>query len=88
MLLCVTETSSVRGEMSHQSNTGNRIHLQWICKSLLVPFVCVAMLATAIGIAAAANTAGPGDGTYGGYTTHYWALTFSTPPTGRSTATA
>jgi uncharacterized protein (DUF427 family) len=30
------------------------------------------MLATAIGIAAAANTAGPGDGTYGGYTTHYW----------------
>jgi hypothetical protein len=58
--------------MSHQSNTGNRIHLQWIFKSLLVPFVCVAVLATAIGIAAAANTAGPGDGTYGGYTTHYW----------------
>ena len=30
------------------------------------------MLAAAIGLAAAANTAGPGDGAYGGYTTHYW----------------
>jgi len=56
----------------HQSNIGNRINVQWIFKSLLVPFVCVALLAAAIGIAAAANTAGPGDGTYGGYTTHYW----------------
>ena len=58
--------------MSHQSNIGNRINVQWIFKSLLVPFVCVALLAAAIGIAAAANSAGPGDGTYGGYTTHYW----------------
>ena len=30
------------------------------------------MVAAAIGIAAAANTAGPGDGTYGGYSSHYW----------------
>jgi uncharacterized protein (DUF427 family) len=30
------------------------------------------MLAATIGVAVAANTAGPGDGTYGGYTTHYW----------------
>jgi hypothetical protein len=30
------------------------------------------MLATAIGIAAAANTVGPGNGTYGGYSSHYW----------------
>ena len=34
--------------------------------------MCLAMLAAAIGIAAAANTAGPGDGTYGGYSSHYW----------------
>lgn len=37
-----------------------------------MPFVCAVILASAIGIAAAANTAGPGDGTYGGYTTHHW----------------
>jgi uncharacterized protein (DUF427 family) len=58
--------------MSDESNIGSRIHLQWVCKSLLVLFVCAATLAVTIGIAVAANTAGPGDGTYGGYTTHYW----------------
>jgi uncharacterized protein (DUF427 family) len=58
--------------MPDQPDTGSRIHLQWVCKSLLVPFVCAAILAATIGIAVAANTAGPGDGTYGGYTTHYW----------------
>ncbi len=58
--------------MSYRPGACSEIQLQWIYKSLFVPFLCAAILATTIGIAVAANTAGPGDGTYGGYTTHYW----------------